>query len=81
MSSIQNSELLDFQQFILAQIQSDEPPASPEDCLSRYRALYPSSTELAESLGCLEKAFEQKSNGKGRAFGEFDADFRKRNSL
>lgn len=81
MSSIQNSELLDFQQFILAQIQSAEPPASPEDCLSRYRALYPSSTELAESIECLERAFQQKSNGEGRSFSEFDADFRKRKSI
>lgn len=81
MSNIQNSELIEFQQFILAQIQSTEPPASPEDCLSRYRALFPSNAELAESLECLERANQQKSNGEGRSFKEFDADFRKRNSI
>lgn len=81
MANIQNSELVDFQQFLLAQIQSDEPPVSPEDCLSRYRALHPSSAELAESIECIERALEQKSNGEGRSFQDFDADFRKRNSI
>lgn len=81
MSSNLSSEVAEFQQFISAQIKSGEPPASPEECLSRYRALYPSEDELSESARAIETALEQKANGEGKSLDQFDADFRKRNKI
>lgn len=81
MSSNLSSEVAEFQQFISAQIQSGEPPASPEECLSRYRALHPSEDELSESAQAIATALEQKANGEGKSLDQFDTDFRKRNEL
>ena len=81
MSSNLNSEIAEFQQFISAQIQSGEPPASPEECLSRYRALHPTDDELSESVEAIETALRQKANGEGKSLDQFDTDFRKRNQI
>lgn len=81
MVNTNSPEVIEFQQFISEQIRTSEPPISPEDCLSRFRALYPSSGEIAESIACIEEALVQREKGEGKSLKEFDSDFRGRNSL
>ncbi len=73
--------MIEFQQFISTQIESGEPPISPEDCLSRYRAMFPSDEEIDDSVECMKKALEQKANGEGMSLYAFDAQFRERHSI
>jgi hypothetical protein len=81
MSKGSNPELIEFQEFIMTQIQSGDSPESPEECLTRYRALHPSDEELAESIVAIETALEQKAQGAGKSLETFAHDFRHRNSI
>ena len=88
MSNETNSDLVDFQQFISAQISSGGKELSPEECLSRYRAMNPrcssmnpTDLELDESVVAIATALRQKERGAGKSLDRFNVEFRTRHFI